>query len=357
MDDNKYAILNCVVIGVGAIGSALIQCLLQVSISKLVLIDNDFISANNIKNSKFFTGDDIGLSKVEVIKKRIYEQRPELDCEVIHGFFPESISLKWIHEADLIFSCVDNLITRLQVNRVSFQFNKTWVNAGTGKNIGRVEVYKYGYSCFECQLTEIEKQNINMKLSCADIVYPLEDNNSNEDNVEASLAMIVAKKQCKEAVSSLKSDYTYHNFIWNDSDNEWFAVYESKALSDCDCYGLSIEEVIEVDISIYNTVRQLFNYLKKRKITIHPVLHIRHDIILSYHKGGNIYEGCIPLIHARKNTSFRNIQIIESSNRIDEHFRYLDSTMAELAIVKGDIISVFDNNKSLYLQLNYANYE
>ena len=59
------------IIGCGGLGTSAAQYLVMSGIQKLILIDNDKISLSNLNRQTLFFEEDIGKSKVEVLKKNL----------------------------------------------------------------------------------------------------------------------------------------------------------------------------------------------------------------------------------------------------------------------------------------------
>ena len=61
------------IIGCGGLGTSAAQYLVMSGIQKLILIDNDKISLSNLNRQTLFFEEDIGKSKVEVLKKNLHQ--------------------------------------------------------------------------------------------------------------------------------------------------------------------------------------------------------------------------------------------------------------------------------------------
>ena len=67
--------IKMTIVGFGALGSHLAECLARLGISKFKLIDDDIVSTHNIANQMFFAKD-IGRPKVEAVKELIESINP-----------------------------------------------------------------------------------------------------------------------------------------------------------------------------------------------------------------------------------------------------------------------------------------
>ena len=67
--------IKMTIVGCGALGSHLAECLARLGICKFILIDDDVVSTHNIANQMFFAKD-IGRPKVEAVKELIESINP-----------------------------------------------------------------------------------------------------------------------------------------------------------------------------------------------------------------------------------------------------------------------------------------
>lgn len=80
------------IFGIGGVGSYVVEGLVRAGIQNFVLIDNDEVSITNLNRQIIATTKTIGISKVEVAKKRILEINPKANVEIHKEFFgPDSI--------------------------------------------------------------------------------------------------------------------------------------------------------------------------------------------------------------------------------------------------------------------------
>jgi molybdopterin/thiamine biosynthesis adenylyltransferase len=91
-EENQEKIKNFPILlgGVG-IGSIIAECALRLGFEKITLIDGDEVELSNL-NRQNYTKDDIGISKVEALKKRLLSINPDASIECHHCFLtPENV--------------------------------------------------------------------------------------------------------------------------------------------------------------------------------------------------------------------------------------------------------------------------
>ena len=105
------------IIGCGGLGTSAAQYLVMSGIQKLTLIDNDKISLSNLNRQTLFFEEDIGKSKVEVLKKNLLKINSLAKIKV----FKKSISSKNISlltsNYKIILDCTDNFKSRYVINK------------------------------------------------------------------------------------------------------------------------------------------------------------------------------------------------------------------------------------------------
>lgn len=97
------------ILGCGATGSALAECLSRFGITNMKLYDFDKVDSHNISN-QMFTNDDIGKEKVLAVKEYLCKINP--DCEEVEvfrdGYTDQPLD-------GYVFLCVDNIDLRRKI--------------------------------------------------------------------------------------------------------------------------------------------------------------------------------------------------------------------------------------------------
>ena len=75
-----------VVVGVGGVGSHVINTLARAGIKKFRIIDFDLVTLSSLNRHAFTFRDDVGASKVGSTKKYLERIYPDIECEVVEEF-------------------------------------------------------------------------------------------------------------------------------------------------------------------------------------------------------------------------------------------------------------------------------
>ena len=113
--------LHVGIVGVGSVGSVVIEALARVGVSVVTLVDKDVVEEHNLDRLLNATQNDIGRSKVDLAKSAFLSHATTA-TPVVHTI-AESIhtlhAYRAILDCDLIFSCVDRPVARDVLNYVS----------------------------------------------------------------------------------------------------------------------------------------------------------------------------------------------------------------------------------------------
>ena len=98
---------NIHIIGIGALGSTLVENLTRLGISKLYLYDYDVVNEHNIANQMFFT-QDIGEEKVNALERTAKAINPAIEIIKCGKYIDQKLD-------GYVFMCVDKLQPRLDI--------------------------------------------------------------------------------------------------------------------------------------------------------------------------------------------------------------------------------------------------
>ena len=85
-DEEQLRIKNFkIVLGGAGIGSIIAECLLRFGFETLTIVDGDIVEESNL-NRQNYTYNDIGVSKVKALKKRLMEINPDANINTIESF-------------------------------------------------------------------------------------------------------------------------------------------------------------------------------------------------------------------------------------------------------------------------------
>jgi len=146
------------IVGVGGIGSLVIEQLARVGIKDFTLVDTDVVEQSNLSRIIGADLNDLEKKKVEVVGNHILQLGAEKVNLIEESAIRQNVLLS-LRDRDLIFSCVDNDRTRAILNRYAHQYLVPVIDLGTrldGRKgsiqaaAGRVSLVGSNLTCLRC---------------------------------------------------------------------------------------------------------------------------------------------------------------------------------------------------------------
>ena len=182
------------IIGLGGLGSPVLQYLAASGIGTIGLADSDKVDLSNLHRQTIFSLKDIGFYKASKAKKFISAINPDINV-VSYKKRVDLLNVdKIIDEYEIIVDCTDNHSSKLIINDACFRREKTFVSASVSGFFGQVSTYK------------------SFKIDSAGMPYPsyrcLKINQNNEDNCDhlgilGPIAGILGSIQATEVIKQI----------------------------------------------------------------------------------------------------------------------------------------------------------
>ncbi len=202
LGDSKVSI-----IGIGALGTSVLEMLARTGIGNIKIIDRDVIEISNLHRQKLFTEEDVNKPKVIVAKERVLQINSNVKIES----FMADLDFDNIHllqDSDLILDCTDNIYTRFLINDFAKKKNIPWIFASVIRTKGMVMSITDKTPCFSCVFADPEE--------------PLET--CDTAGILSTAPSALAAIQATEAIKIItKKDYNknlIHYDLWNNKITE-----------------------------------------------------------------------------------------------------------------------------------------
>ncbi len=105
---NKLLNSSILVIGLGGVGSWVVEMIARMGIKRMILIDNDIIEYSNIPRQAMFSINDIGQHKVFVAKNYVESVSENIDVIAVSKKIKKASDLfLYTSEVDLVINCAD----------------------------------------------------------------------------------------------------------------------------------------------------------------------------------------------------------------------------------------------------------
>ena len=139
-----------IVFGVGGVGSFVCEALARSGIGAIALVDNDIVSESNINRQLIALTSTIGMSKVEVMAKRILDINPDCEVTPIECFYTKEKEVD-ISGYDYVIDAIDTVTSKLTLIEEASKLNIPIISSmGTGN--------KLNPTMFE--ITDIQKTSV-----------------------------------------------------------------------------------------------------------------------------------------------------------------------------------------------------
>ena len=142
---------SVLVVGVGGLGSPVLQYLAAAGVGKIGMADNDLIAEENLPRQVIYSKKDIGMQKAIVARAKLADYNPYIDFQVHNILFTDERVLKIIKDYDIVVDCTDNLPARYLLSDSCILTGRPLVHAALYKFQGLVSVFNYNdgpsYKC------------------------------------------------------------------------------------------------------------------------------------------------------------------------------------------------------------------
>lgn len=138
------------VIGAGGLASPVLTYLSCAGVGQITFVDYDTISESNLNRQFLYHEKDKGMHKAKIAKDVLNSLNSQITINAISEKLDENNISHIIKDADVVIDCVDNVETRLLVNRVCLQKDIPLVEGGVNGFYGFVMSVKRDFPCLEC---------------------------------------------------------------------------------------------------------------------------------------------------------------------------------------------------------------
>ena len=140
-----------VVIGCGGLGCNVSVHLAGAGIGKLTVVDFDTVSPGNLNRQFLYSPEDIGSAKASLCAQRLKKYAPDTDLIAVDQKLEDESDLDFMSDCDIIFSAVDNVETRMILQKFCIKHRIPLVNGGINGFFGSVYLFVPGNTpCLDC---------------------------------------------------------------------------------------------------------------------------------------------------------------------------------------------------------------
>ncbi|GKV65162.1 MULTISPECIES: ThiF family adenylyltransferase [unclassified Sporosarcina] len=182
----KLSESHAVIIGCGALGSAVSETLVRAGIGKITLADRDYVESSNLQRQQLFTEADADNSVPKVVagKQRLLSVRGDVEIHTVLDHVDGPLLEEMAAGADLLIDATDNFETRLLINDVSWKMEIPWIYGAVVGSSGSVFPFMPGRTpCFRCLLPVLP--SVNETCDTVGVIAPAVQISSAHQSAEA----------------------------------------------------------------------------------------------------------------------------------------------------------------------------
>ena len=140
------------IVGLGGLGSPVLQYLAGAGVGCLGLVDADSLDASNLHRQPIYAVSDIGRPKVDLARAAVAEINPSVQVETHGARLDAGNALELIRGYDIVVDCSDNFRTKYLINDAAVLAHKPAVFASVYQYEGQLQVYKPDpdHACLRC---------------------------------------------------------------------------------------------------------------------------------------------------------------------------------------------------------------
>ncbi len=145
------------VVGCGALGSALAETMTRAGVGSLTVVDRDCVEASNLQRQSLFDEDDAAQARAKAAAAEVRLRRLNADVAVrgLVADLDAALAARLVAEADLVLDGTDNFETRYVLNDVCLRAGVPWVYGACVAAHGVVLAVRPGRTpCLRCVLGE-----------------------------------------------------------------------------------------------------------------------------------------------------------------------------------------------------------
>ena len=146
------------IIGAGGLGCSIAEFLARAGIGIIGIVDNDKVNLSNLHRQSLYQSNDIGKSKVMVVKNKIKLINSKTKVKTYRFRLNNINFLKIINNYDFIIDGSDNFKTKFLLNDFCFKYKKFLITGAISKFDGHIFTFdfKKKIPCLRCFFQESE---------------------------------------------------------------------------------------------------------------------------------------------------------------------------------------------------------
>ena len=149
------------IVGIGGLGSPVVEFLSRAGVGKIGIIDNDKVSLSNLHRQSLYNTSDIGKYKVKIAKDKIKKINPNTKIKIYKIRLNNINFKKIINDYDYIVDGSDNFTTKFLLNDFCLKFKKFLVTGAISKFDGHIFTFDFNNKKIPCLICFFQESKIS----------------------------------------------------------------------------------------------------------------------------------------------------------------------------------------------------
>ncbi len=356
---------SVLVIGIGSLGNAVVPSLCSMGVGNLIIVDFDIVETGNIFKSGLFSYKDVGKPKVEVAARRIKEWYPNINVIAIRDNVQCGVGKTTFENVNVVISCVDSFLTRLEINDICASMGTPWVNGGIDQDRGEVSVYGSGFPCMRCGYHKLTLKDSINQVSNGEKTLARSKNTRNDSPTTPIMAPIVGASMVAEALKIIHEERELSLMGYKIQINlpkmEVLKYEVPRGNKECSCNKkwnrASVVKVEEINHTL--SVNQVLILLKKRFGADKMSILLDYPFVAK----ARLRKKIIPLMLPKPAITDKVLEkkgfkvgdfalIVEEYTIVDDSFPYKKLRLKDIGIPSAHIFSIRYNNNKFLIEIN-----
>lgn len=358
------------VVGAGALGNEVLKNLALMNVGNILIVDFDHIEYSNLSRSVLFREKDCDgrRLKVDIAAERVREMNPNVRVMAVNGNVMSDVGLGIFRRVDVVIGCLDNRLARLFLNRACYKVGKTWIDGAIENLIGQVNVYKPEVSCYECGLTEVERNDIRIQASLPCGVVNSHNITYGRIPTTPISSSIVAAIQVQEALKVIhgydKKLMSRESFYYEGMNNLVLQLKNEPLQDECFSH-YAYEPLLESPLGAGRTVGETLQWLAAELGDPDAAILLDHDLVMQVVTRQSNLSFDVVQPQSRMTEDFLNgfrrveeedVYSSRTISEIDASFPYPDLTLGDIGIPPLHIVRVASGGELYHVELTADNH-
>jgi len=163
------------IVGLGGLGSPVLQYLAGAGVGCLGIIDDDTLDASNLHRQPIYALAEVGGQKAELAAAAVKRINPTVRVEVHAGRLSADNALDLVRGYDAVVDCSDNFRTKYLINDAAVLAHRPAVFASVYQYEGQLQVYKPQprHACLRCLWPEATPDGVVGNCAEAGVLGPV----------------------------------------------------------------------------------------------------------------------------------------------------------------------------------------